>query len=132
MKNETIKTLLNHRSVRKYKETPIPEEIVTLIIQAGTRAATGGNLQMYSFLVVDEKEKLQLFEAELQPIIQSPPLIIIALLDLHRIKRWLEVNESQTPVLDRPAYFMLGLWDALIALHNENTFILPNMFSLPV
>jgi nitroreductase len=109
---------MSHRSVRRYKSTPIDEEMVRTLVLAGTRAATAGNLQMYTFLVVDDPDKIALFEKQLTPVITRPPLIIIALLDLHRIKRWLEVNEASSPVLSRPAYFMLGLWDTLIALQN--------------
>ena len=70
------------------------------------------------FLILDDEEKIALFDDWLQPMIKRPPLIIIALLDLYRTKRWLEVNASKPPILDRPVYFMLGLWDTYIALHN--------------
>lgn len=118
MTNPVIECLLNHRSVRKFKPDPIPEETIRTLVTAGSRAATAGNLQMYTFLIVDDKDKVALFEEEIGPAIKRPPLIIIALIDLHRIKRWLEVNESKPPVLNTPAYFMLGFCDAIVALQN--------------
>ncbi len=118
MPNPVIECLLNHRSIRKYKPDPIPEETIRELVEAGSRAASAGNLQLYSFLVVDDERKIALFDDWLQPMIKRPPLIIIALLDLHRTKRWLEVNDSRPPILNRPIYFMLGLWDTYIALHN--------------
>ncbi len=118
MTNPVIDCLQNHRSVRKFKSDPLSEETIQTLLTSGIRAASCGNLQLYSFLVVDDREKLDLFEGLISPVIKRPPLIIIALLDLHRIKSWFKINQTEPPVLDRPIYFMLGLWDALIALQN--------------
>jgi FMN reductase (NADPH) len=118
MYNPVIKCLLNHRSIRRFKADPIDDDILQLILKAGTHAASAGNLQMYSFLVLDEPEKIELFRNGFGGVLQEPPVVVISLVDLHRIKRWLEVNDANSPVLGRPAYFLLGFWDALIALHN--------------
>lgn len=118
MENPTIECLMNHRSIRRFTEDPIDESTLRALLEAGTRAATAGNLQMYSFLVLDDPKKLTLFTEEFGSTVQIPPVIVVALVDLHRIKRWLELNDAKPPVLDRPAYFMLGFWDAIIALHN--------------
>lgn len=116
--NPVIDCLEAHRSIRRFQPEPVPEEMLRTILQAGTRASTAGNLQLYSFLVIDERDKLELFRELLSPAISAPPLIVVALIDLHRIRRWLEVNGAATPVLHRAAYFMLGYWDALVALQN--------------
>lgn len=118
MKNPTIECLMNHRSIRQFRKDPVDQETLHMILNAGIRAASAGNLQMYSFLVLDDPEKLTLFTEEFGATVQIPPVIVVALVDLHRIKRWLELNDAKPPVLDRPAYFMLGFWDAIIALHN--------------
>jgi nitroreductase len=118
MSNAVLECLTRHRSIRRYKPDPVPEDTIHALVEAGVRAASAGNLQLYSFLIVDDKEKLALFDDWLQPMIKRPPLIIIALVDLFRTKRWLEVNDAKTPIMDRPIYFMLGLWDTYIALHN--------------
>jgi nitroreductase len=118
MTNPVIDCLLKHRSVRKFKRQPVSEETILSLITAGTRAATAGNLQMYSFLIVDDRDQISRLEGHVIPEATKPPLVIIALLDLHRIRRWLEINDSQEPILDRPVYFMLGFWDATIALQN--------------
>jgi nitroreductase len=50
--NPMIDCLLNHRSIRRSKPDPIPDDTIELILQAGTRAANAGNLQTYSFVVL--------------------------------------------------------------------------------
>lgn len=118
MSNAVIECLQSHRSIRKYKTDPIPEEVIQTLIISGTRGATSGNLQLYSFLVVDDPAKIDVFTEQMKPVIGRPPLIVIALVDLHRTKRWLEANDASDFVLDRPAYFFLGFCDAMIALQN--------------
>jgi FMN reductase (NADPH) len=117
MQNPIIECLINHRSIRRFRKNPIDEETLQVILEAGTRAATAGNLQMYSFLVVDDPQRIALFKDHVGEA-GIPPLIVIALVDLHRIKRWLEVSDATPPVLGRRVYFLLGFWDAIIALHN--------------
>lgn len=119
IKNPVIESLTNHRSIRKFEDKEIPKEIVDEILNAGTRAATGGNLQCYSFIVVDDtkiKEKLNKYDKYHD--LSKVPLIIIALVDTYRLKRWFEVNNSQYPHVNEPLGFFMSNWDALIALHN--------------
>ena len=54
--NETIKTLVERRSVRKFTDEKIPKEIVEQIIEAGLYAPTGRNMRNTLFLVVTDKE----------------------------------------------------------------------------
>lgn len=53
---ETLQTLKERRSVRKYKADPIPEEILEKILEAGTYAATGNGLQSPIILAVTNRE----------------------------------------------------------------------------
>ena len=54
--NETIKTLIERRSVRKFTDEQIPKEILEQIIEAGLYAPTGRNMRNTLFLVVTDKE----------------------------------------------------------------------------
>jgi len=112
MNNPIIDCLMNHRSIRKFQSKPIEPEVLDTILKAGTRAATAGNLQLYTFIVVDDPKKKKELGFEYVPV------VIIALVDLYRIKRWLDVNDTRPHCMDRPIYLFLGLWDALIALQN--------------
>jgi nitroreductase len=116
--NDTIQCLLNHRSIRAFQDKPIEEDVLQTILTAGTRAATAGNLQLYTFLAIDDPEIITLLKDNRVPTMANTPLVVIALLDLHRIKRWIELSDAQPVVMDRSAYFYLGFWDATIALQN--------------
>ncbi len=50
--NATLETIWARRSVRKYKNEPIPEEDLHLILEAARRAPTGANRQNWRMVVV--------------------------------------------------------------------------------
>ncbi|HSH25367.1 MAG TPA: nitroreductase family protein, partial [Massilibacterium sp.] len=55
--NETIQTLTNHRSIRKYKDQPLTEEQLAVILESIRRAPTSINGQQVSVIVVQNKER---------------------------------------------------------------------------
>ena len=56
MSNETIKNIKERRSVRKYIDKKIPEEILEEIIDCARLAPTGNNKQAWTFLVITDDE----------------------------------------------------------------------------
>lgn len=57
--NETLKTILTRRSIRKYKEEQIKEEELQAVLEAGKFAPCGLGQQSSYFTVVQNKEMLQ-------------------------------------------------------------------------
>ncbi len=57
MRNAVIDGLLNHRSVRRFKDEAIEPEVLEMLLKVGIRAPSAGNLQSYSLIVVDDWEK---------------------------------------------------------------------------
>lgn len=57
--NETIKTLLTRRSVRKFKPRQVTDEELKAVIDAGLYAPSGADRQSSLFIVVQEKETLK-------------------------------------------------------------------------
>ncbi len=53
--NETIKNIIERRSVRRYKSDMLPKEAVDEIIKAGTYAATGRGMQSPIIISVTDK-----------------------------------------------------------------------------
>ncbi len=50
--NETINTILNRKSIRKFAFEPVPEEDLHLILKAGQWAPSGSNQQPWRFLII--------------------------------------------------------------------------------
>ncbi|HOP05681.1 MAG TPA: nitroreductase family protein [candidate division Zixibacteria bacterium] len=119
--NAVIESLTNHRSVRKYRPQPIEPDKMDAILEAATRAATAGNLQMYTLLVIDRPEDLKRLDEALEvPFIERSgcPAAILALVDLHRVKSWINLHTEREIVCNRPYNFFMAIWDALIAMQN--------------
>jgi nitroreductase len=47
------------RSIRRLKPDPVPEELITAILDAAIRAPSGGNAQSWAFVVVRDPDKRQ-------------------------------------------------------------------------
>ncbi|MGA0872255.1 MAG: NADPH-dependent oxidoreductase [Phycisphaerales bacterium] len=56
--NPTLDTLLSHRSIRRFEETPIPDGDVRLAVAAGQQASTSSNVQAYSLLRIRDADRL--------------------------------------------------------------------------
>lgn len=114
---------MNHRSIRRFKSKPIEPEKLDSILHAGIRAATAGNLQPYSMVVVDDIEKKRALlggkggEGGRDDAPFYRPIWIIALVDQHRMKRWFELSDAPF-YNDRICNVFISFWDAIIALHN--------------
>ena len=53
---EAMYNLLNRRSVRKYTEKPVPDELLDQVLEAGLYAPTGMNTQNIYMVAVRDKE----------------------------------------------------------------------------
>lgn len=54
--NEVIKAIKERRSVKSYKSTPVPNELVDAIAEAGTYAPTGRNMQSPVIIKVTDRK----------------------------------------------------------------------------
>lgn len=84
--NESIKNILNRRSIRKYKNDSIPDEYINEIVKCGTYAPSGMNRQSSIILVIKDKEtrdKLSALNAKIMGANTDPfygaPVILIVL-----------------------------------------------------
>ena len=57
--NPVLRTLFAHRSVRAFREAPMPERALDLVLTAAQRAPTSSNMQSYSIVVVDDRALLE-------------------------------------------------------------------------
>lgn len=66
------------RSVRSYKDEPIPEDVIKEIIESARLAPSAKNLQEWKFIIVrDEKKREELYEAaKRQRFVKEAPVVI--------------------------------------------------------
>ncbi len=74
-----LEVIRNRRSVRKYKDKPIPEEALLRVLEAARLAPSGSNFQPWKFIIVKDKslkEKLAQASAG-QFFMAEAPIIIV-------------------------------------------------------
>ncbi|MGV1793043.1 NADPH-dependent oxidoreductase [Rhizobium sp. A37_96] len=118
--NETIETLLSHRTVRDYLPKAVPDDILRLAIAAAQSAPSSSNLQAWSVVAVrDDERKARLNAvAGTQRQITQAPLLLIWLADLSRPRRIAADQGSAADGLDYVESFLLGVIDAALAAQN--------------
>jgi FMN reductase (NADPH) len=102
--NPTIQTLLNHRSVRKYKPEQPSEEIVETIVRAGQQAPFAA--QLYSVLL-SRKGKIP-FDA---------PLHFILCVDIYKLERFMQQRGWKLRT-NHLMLLMFGIQDAAYVAQN--------------
>ncbi|MFP4448214.1 MAG: nitroreductase family protein [Bacteroidales bacterium] len=114
-----LETIMKHRSIRKYKNTPISEKDLNEILEAGTRASTTGNMQLYSMIVTqDEQKKKELAPTHFnQPMVTQAPVHITFCADINRFHKWCE-NRDAEPAYDNFLWFFNAAIDALLVSEN--------------
>jgi nitroreductase len=119
MINETLKTIFEHRSIRKYKGDLIPEDSLQLILEAASRASTTGNMQVYNIVVTKDPElKKQLWECHFkQQMVLDAPVILTFCADFHRFNLWCKYRDAE-PGYDNFLSFLTAAIDALLAAQN--------------
>ncbi len=110
---------MEHRSIRKYKNTPIPENILKQILEASFRASTTGNMQVYSIIVSQEKEmRKKLWELHFkQDMILQAPVTLTFCADFNRFNKWCKQRKAE-PGYDNFLSFFTAAIDALLAAQN--------------
>ncbi|MBQ8308447.1 MAG: nitroreductase [Clostridia bacterium] len=74
--NEVLQAMKSRKSVKKYKDTPVPKELIDQIVEAGLYAPSGLNKQSPIVLVVTDKavrDELSKLNAGKDPFFRSDP-----------------------------------------------------------
>ena len=89
--NESIKNMIERRSVRGYKPDMIPKEDLDLILEAGTYAATGMGMQSPVIVAVTDKatrDQLSKMNADVMGTDTDPfygaPVVLVVFADKNR------------------------------------------------
>jgi nitroreductase len=116
---DIFKILSSHRSIRKYKDKPIPDDLLNKILTSARQAPTSSNLQAYSIIVVRDKEKKKTL-AHLcgdQHWVESCPVFLAICPDLHRLQKVCELRNYQAND-KHMEIFMVAVVDAALMAQN--------------
>lgn len=119
MASETIKLMQNHRSIRRYLDKPIEENILKELFTAGQSASSSHNVQAYSIIVVkdeDKKEKLSQLCGS-QAWVRECPVFLVFCADLYRLKIACEIH-NEDYALDGIENLIVGVADTALAAEN--------------
>lgn len=113
---EYIKT---HRSIRKYADKDISDELLREILAVAEHTQTMGNLQLYSVVVTRSEEMKQTIAPAhfCQPMVTSAPVVLTICADFHRTTRWAEERKAN-PGYDNILSFLNAATDALLYTQN--------------
>lgn len=113
--NETVRLLLNHKSIRHYTGDPVPEDVRDQIISCAQMAPSSSNMQAYSIIEVQDpliREGLMMISGG-QRWVKAAPLLLVFCADLQRAKRYFKSLDHD--VLGNTELFTVSVIDAALA-----------------
>jgi nitroreductase len=116
---EAIEVILKHRSIRKYIPEPVSRALLDQLLEAGCRASTTGNMQVYSIVVTTNVElKANLAPAHFnQKMITEAPVVLTFCADFNRFNKWCRLNDA-SPGYGNFLSFTTAAVDALLVAQN--------------
>ena len=124
--NATVDTLLERRSIRKFKPKPLSDDIVETLETVAQHAASSQFLNDWSAIrITDPAAKKRLAEIGGQPYIATAPLLYVFVLDEHRnaaiaASKGVETASDEF-TLNSSYRYTQAQNDAVLALHAMET-----------
>lgn len=103
------------RTIRKYTQQPVSDELLNRLIEEAMRTQTMGNLQLYSVVVTRSaamKEKLAPAHY-CQPMVTQAPVVLTICADFRRTTDWCVLRQAN-PGYDNVLSFINAATDALL------------------
>ncbi len=119
MKNPTLETIFQRRSIRKFKRKQISQKIINRIVEAGQRAPTACGMQTYSFILITDKQVRKKISDSIgeQKCMKQAPLWIVICADMARqlqLFKLLKIRTEFGPL----SMFLPAVIDAALAAEN--------------
>ncbi len=110
-----MKTILTRRTIRKYSDREVGEELLNRLFSEAARTQTMGNLQLYSVIVTRDSEmKARLAPAHFnQPMVTQAPVVLTICADFNRTSTWARCRKAE-PGYDNFLSFINAATDALL------------------
>ncbi|MBQ9671634.1 MAG: nitroreductase family protein [Prevotella sp.] len=92
-----MKNLLTRRSIRKYSEKEVSEDLLNRLFSEAARTQTMGNLQLYSVVVTrSQAMKERLAPAHFnQPMVTQAPVVLTICADFNRTSQWARCRKAE-------------------------------------
>lgn len=120
--NETIRTQLEHRTIREFTDKPVPDEILAQLVQVARRTATSNGLQACSVIrITNQAKKDELADICKQEYVARMPELWIFIADQYRngqIAIEKDCHENSMRDMDR---FFQAFTDACLMAQNVAT-----------
>lgn len=78
---DVFEAILGRRSIRRYKPNPVPEKLIEKILNAARWAPSGSNIQPWKFIVVSDKNLLEVIRKMSPGYLGETPLAILVCSD---------------------------------------------------
>ena len=119
--NEVISTILNHRSIRHFKDEQLSDEQIKTIVSCAQSASTSSFIQAYSIIGIKDMEKRRKL-AEIagnQDYVAQNGHLLVFCADLSRHEFIGEMEQKDViPSIESTEKFMVALIDASLAAQN--------------
>jgi len=76
-----LQTMRRRRVTRSFTDSPVPDEALGQIVEAGRWATSGGNRYPHRFMVVRDPERIRLIRSVAPGMLPLPPALIAILID---------------------------------------------------
>lgn len=113
--NKISEVLLNRRTIRKYSQEPVGDDILNELLTMACRASTTGNMQVYSIIITrDEEKKRELSPCHFnQKMVTEAPVVLTFCADFNRFDKWCILRKA-APGYDNFLSFMTASIDAML------------------
>lgn len=120
--NDTIRLIGSHKSIRKYTDAEISDDILMTILETSRWAPSSHNVQAYSIIVVkDQTKKLEISKiAGDQKWIVDCPVFLVFCADLHRLDIACDIHGKKSE-LHEVENLLVGTFDTALVTQNVMT-----------
>lgn len=115
--NDTLATILNHRSVRAFMPDALPPGTLEVLVAAAQSASTSSNLQLWSVVAIEDptrKARLSALAGQ-QKFIRDAPLLLVWLCDHARLTAIAAARQMPVEGIHYLEEFIVGIVDAALA-----------------
>ena len=117
--NETIKTQLNHRTIRKFENRPVEKEVLDTLLEVVNRTASSTGMQNSSIIRVTDKDlREKIYEISTQKYLLDVPELWIFVVDTLRNDRIARENGFEPKTSCDMDKFFQGFTDSTLAIQN--------------